>query len=166
MCARSSNLRLPQSGQRGFTLIELIAILILAGVLAVVVLPKFDSAIGMRSDTARDEVLSALRYAGQTASSHRRLVCANVGSNAVTLTIAANRPASTCGTTLTGPTGSANYTANAGGATFAVSPTGTMYFQPDGRVTSDGAGTTPSSRTLTVSGAPSISIGGQTGLVR
>ena len=47
-------------------MIELIAILILVGVLAVVAMPKLDVAVSLRNDTARDEVLAALRYAGQT----------------------------------------------------------------------------------------------------
>lgn len=160
MRARSSD------PQRGFTLVELIAILLVAGVLAVVAMPKLDGAISMRSDTARDEVLSALRHAGQTAQSHRRLVCADVGTSTVTLRIASARPASACDSTLAGPDGSATYTSSAVGASFSVSPSGTLYFQPDGRVTSDGAGSTTSARTVTVSGAGSISVGGETGLVR
>lgn len=147
-------------------MMELVVIITLLGVLAVVVMPKMDAALSLRSDTARDEVLSALRYAGQTALSHRRLVCADVSATAVTLRIASARPASACNTALAGPDGSANFTANAGNAALAVSPTGTLYFQPDGRVTSDGAGNSTSARTLTVSGAPSISISGETGLVR
>ena len=163
MCARSSSHRRRQAG---FTLIELIAILILVGVLAVVALPKFDTAISLRNDTARDEALAALRYAGQTALSHRRLVCADVSATAVTLRIATTRPASACDAALSGPDGGTTFTSNPGSASFTLSPAGTMYFQPDGRVTSDGAGTTASARTLSVSGAGSLSIGGESGLVR
>jgi MSHA pilin protein MshC len=162
MCARFSRPR----AQRGFTLIELVTILILVGVLAAVVMPKFDTALSLRNDAARDEALGALRYAGQTAQSHRRLVCADVSATAVTLRIASARPASTCGSALNGPNGGSAFTANAGAATFTLSPSGTMYFQPDGRVTSDGAGATVSARTMTISGANSLSIGGETGLVR
>lgn len=152
--------------QRGFTLVELIAILLMVGVLAVVAMPKLDGALALRNDTARDEVLSALRYASATAQSHRRLVCADVGTTAVTLRIASARPASTCDSALAGPDGGTSYTSNAGGASFAVSPSGTMYFQPDGRVTSDGAGSSASARTVTISGASSISVGGEGGYVR
>lgn len=151
---------------RGFTMIELVTILILVGVLAAVAMPKIDTAVSMRNDTARDEVLAALRYAGQTAQSHRRLVCADVTATAVTLRIASARPASTCDSALTGPNGGATYTSNPGAATFTLAPSGTMYFQPDGRVTSDGAGTTASARSLAITGVSSVSIGGETGLVR
>jgi len=47
----------------------------------------------------------------------------------------------------------------------AVSPAGTLYFQPDGRVTSDGAGNTAANRTITANGIASISIVGETGHV-
>ena len=127
---------------------------------------KLDSAITLRNDTARDEVLSALRYAGQTAQSHRRLVCADINATTVTLRIASARPASSCDSTLAGPDGSSTYTSNAGGANFGLSPSGTLYFQPDGRVTSDGAGNTTSARTVTISGASSIAVSGETGFVR
>ncbi|HEV8689225.1 MAG TPA: prepilin-type N-terminal cleavage/methylation domain-containing protein [Ideonella sp.] len=163
MRAKSSERRLVQ---RGFTMVELIAIILVVGVLAVVAVPKFDSAMSLRNDTAHDEVVAALRYASQTAQSHRRLVCADVGATSVTLRIATNRSASACDTALTGPDGSAAYTTNAGNTGLSLSPGGTIYFQPDGRATSDGAGNTASSRTLTVTGSSSIIVLGETGLVR
>lgn len=147
-------------------MIELVAILILVGVLAAVAMPKLDTAVSMRNDTARDEVLAALRYAGQTAQSHRRLVCADVTATAVTLRISSTRPASTCDSALPGPNGGTTFTSNPGAATFTLSPSGTMYFQPNGRVTTDGAGNTASARTLAITGVSSVSIGGETGLVR
>lgn len=162
MCAKSSE----RARQAGFTLVELIAILIVVGVLAVVAMPKLDAGSSLRNDAARDEVLAALRLAGQTAQSHRRLVCAEVTSSAVTLRIASARGATACDTAYAGPDGQAAFTANAGGATLSLAPAGTLYFQPDGRVTSDGAGATSSSRTLTVSNASSITIAGETGYVR
>jgi Tfp pilus assembly protein FimT len=147
-------------------MVELVAIIILIGVLAVVAMPKLDVAASLRNDTARDEVLAALRYAGQTALSHRRLVCADVSATTVTLRIATNRPATACDSALTGPDGATAFTSNPGSAAFSLSPGGTMYFQPDGRVTSDGAGNTASARTLTITGVGSISVGGESGLVR
>jgi len=158
MCARSS--------ERGFTLPELIAVLLVAAVLAVTVMPKFDAALSLRNDTWRDEVVAALRTAHQTAVSHRRLVCASVAGGSVTLTIAAVNPASACGAALPGPSGAAAYTTSTGGASASVSPAGTLYFQPSGRVTSDGAGNTVSSRTISIGGASDITVVGETGHVR
>lgn len=156
MCARSS--------ERGFTLPELVAVLVVIGVLAVVALPKFDAALAIRNDGWHDEVVSALRHARQTAVSHRRLVCASVGTNSVTLTIAAANPATACTASLPGPDGAAAYTSSSV-ASASISPGGTMYFQPNGRVTSDGAGATASSRTIAISGSDTISVIGETGHV-
>ncbi|MED5620372.1 pilus assembly FimT family protein [Ideonella sp. BN130291] len=139
--------------------------MILVAVLAAVAMPKFDAALGLRSDAWRDEVVSALRHAHQTAVSHRRLVCAVVGSTSVTLTIAANNPATTCGSSLPGPDGGSAYTTSTGGTTASLSPAGTLYFQPNGRVTSDGAGSTASDRSITI-GSTSIVVVGETGHVR
>ncbi len=158
MCARSS--------ERGFTLPELIAVLLVAAVLAVTVMPKFDGALSLRNDTWRDEVVAALRTAHQTAVSHRRLVCASVSGSSVTLSIAAANPASACSASLPGPDGAAAYTTSSGGTTASVSPAGTLYFQPSGRVTSDGAGSTVSSRTIAISGTSAITVVGETGHVR
>ncbi len=156
MCAKSS--------ERGFTLPELVAVLILVGILAAVALPKFDAGLAIRNDSWRDEVVSALRHARQTAVSHRRLVCAVVASGSVTLTIAATNPASACTAPLPGPDGSATYaSSNSGSAS--VAPAGTLFFQPNGRVTSDGAGATASSRTITIAGSDPITVIGETGHV-
>lgn len=171
MCARSSERLLvalpccgPQS-QRGFTLPELIAVMVVVSVLAAVALPKFDAALTIRNDSWRDEVVSALRLARSTAVSHRRLVCAAVASGSVTLTIAAVNPATACSATLPGPGGAAAYTSS-NVATASVSPAGTMYFQPSGRVTSDGAGSTASDRSISISGtSTAISVIGETGHV-
>jgi MSHA pilin protein MshC len=171
MCAKSSERPAGHLGglgrrQRGFTLVELIAILLLLGVLAVVAMPKLDGALAARTEAAHDEAVSALRYASQTAQSHRRLVCADVSATGIALRIATNRGATACDTALRGPDGSASYTANASGAAFTLSPSGTVYFQPDGRATSDGAGATASSRALAIANATGITIVGETGFVR
>lgn len=158
MCARSS--------ERGFTLPELIAVLLVAAVLAVTVMPKLDGALSLRNDTWRDEVVAALRTAHQTAVSHRRLVCASVSGSSITLSIAAANPASACSASLPGPDGAAAYTTSSAGTTASVSPAGTLYFQPSGRVTSDGAGSTVSSRTISISGTSAITVVGETGHVR
>jgi MSHA pilin protein MshC len=163
MCAKSSDGR---QGKRGFTMVELLVVIVMLGAMAAVVMPKMGAALGLRSDAARDEVLSALRYAGQTALSHRRLVCADVSGTTVTLRIASTRPASACNSALGGPDGGSSFTANAGNAALAVAPAGTLFFQPDGRVTTDGAGTTAAARTVTVAGAQNITVSGETGLAR
>lgn len=154
----------PRCG-RGYTMVELVMVIILASILAAVALPKLDIATNIRDDIWRDGLLSGLRYAQKTAVSHRRLVCATVADTQVTLQIASANPATACDTDLTGPSGAGVFARSGSGSTkTTVSPAGIVYFQPDGRVTTDGAGTTVASRTLTITGvATAISIVGETG---
>lgn len=158
MCARSSE------RQTGFTLPELVAVLILVGVLAAVAMPKLDAGLSLRHDAWHDEVVSALRHARQTAVSHRRLVCASVGTTSVSLTIAAANPATACTASLPGPDGSAIHASTSSGSA-SLSPAGTIYFQPTGRATSDGAGNSVSSRSIAITGSDTITVIGETGHV-
>lgn len=166
MCATSSERRSPADA-RGFTLPELIALLVVIGVLAAVALPKLDLGRPLRDEAWRDEVLAALRLARQTAVSHRRLVCVEVATDRVALRIAATHPASACTTALRGPDGGDDFARAPEGSTVTASPAGPLYFQPSGRVTSDGAGSTAADLSLTFSGgAAAIGIVGETGHVR
>lgn len=166
MCATSSDRLARCASQRGFTIAELVAVMVIVGVLAAVALPKFSAGLAVRDDVFRDEVVSALRYAHATATSHRRLVCATVDSTSVSLAIAAVNPATACSASLPGPDGSATYASTNSGTTASAAPSGTLYFQPSGRVTSDAAGATTTDTTITISGVSSaISVVGETGHV-
>jgi prepilin-type N-terminal cleavage/methylation domain-containing protein len=150
----------------GFTLPELVAVLVITGVLAAVAMPRLDSALNLRSEPYRDQIVAALRYAGAVAISHRRLVCASVGPASVTLTIAATNPASSCSAALPGVASGAGAAAtSAAGAISSITPAGTVYLQPSGRMTSDGAGNTPGLWTLGVAGSSAITLIGETGHV-
>lgn len=152
--------------QRGFTMTELIIIMVLVGILAVSVMPKLQATMALRDDSWRDGLVTAMRYAQKTAVSHRRLVCVAVADTTVTLTIASANPATGCDQNMTGPTGSAVFATSDNSAMLtSVSPAGVLYFQPDGRATSDGAGTTASTRTISLTGTSSIIVRGETGHV-
>lgn len=147
----------------GFTLVELVAVMMIIAVLAVVALPRLDVALNLRSDAYRDQIVAALRLAGHTAVGHRRLVCVQVGSQAVTLSIAPAHPATACSTPLPGPLQGAHATAQ--GTTSSLAPAGVLYFQPSGRITTTGAGTNAGTWTLAVSGTAAITLTGETGHV-
>lgn len=151
---------------RGFTTVELVAVIVLMGVLAVVALPRIEGALAQRGDHWRDQVLATLRHAQATAQSHRRLVCATVATGAVTLSIATANPATACASALPGPDGAAAYASDSRGFATSVSPAGPLYFQPNGRVTTDGAGGTATDRGIAIDGQEAISIVAETGLVR
>jgi len=53
--------------QHGFTLVELVTVIILIGILAVVVLPKFDGSASYEAHTHRAQLISALRLTQQRA---------------------------------------------------------------------------------------------------
>jgi MSHA pilin protein MshC len=148
---------------RGFTLVELVTIMILIGILAVVALPRFDFALEFRDTAFRDRVAASLRYAQKSAVAKRRMVCATVAANSLTLTVDAAFGAGTCANPMAGPDG-ANPAATATGAGF-VAVVGPLYFQPSGVVTSNAAGTTLANFTLTVSGQTPITVTGATGYV-
>ena len=59
---------------RGFTLVELVTIMILVGILAVVAIPRMDTS-AYHTAQFHDQTVAALRFAQKTAVSHRRLVC-------------------------------------------------------------------------------------------
>ena len=152
-------------GARGFTLPELIAVLMLVSILAVATVPKVNGVLSFRDAAWRDEVVAALRQAHKTAISHRRLVCADITTGSVALSIASINPANACAAVLMGGDGSGSVALNQGAALTSVSPPGTLFFQPSGRVSSDAAGVSAQTRRIDISGQSAVVIVGETGHV-
>jgi MSHA pilin protein MshC len=71
--------------QHGFTLIELIATLILIGILAVVAMPRMDMLRGWNEIGYRDRVKGTLEYARKSAVAQRRLVRVTIAGSGLTL---------------------------------------------------------------------------------
>lgn len=101
--------------QRGVTMVELVVTLIIVGILAAFVVPRFFGTHGFEERGLYDETLAALRYAQKTAVASRRLVCVNLTAQTVGLRIAATNPATTANCSgaadldLTGPDGTTPY---------------------------------------------------------
>lgn len=91
-------------GARGFTLIELITVMILLGVMAAFVIPQLNTK-DFEARGFRDETLALLRYAQKTAIGQRRSVCVSFSSGSAALSIATAPASSNCDGNLTGPKG-------------------------------------------------------------
>jgi len=100
----------------GFTLIELIMVLMLLGVLAVVLVPRINpQEFGARG--FHDETLALMRYAQKTAIAQRRTVCVAFTPGTATLNIAAASAINNCTVALVGPRGETPASVTAGNGT-------------------------------------------------
>ena len=94
---------------RGFTLVELIMVLALAGILAAVVGPRVFATGTFDARGFHDQTLALLRFAHKSAIAQRRPVCIVFGSSNARLTIDSDRNSATgtsgCEANLTGPGG-------------------------------------------------------------
>lgn len=148
----------------GFTLVELVMVMVLIGILSVVILPRLNSTSGFSSVLFRDELASTLRYAQKAATSRRRLVCASIAPGGVSLSVATASGATSCNQSLQLAGGGATLVSKDAAVT--ISPASlTLYFQPDGRITADGSAAILYNASLSVSGEQ-LDIIGATGHVR
>lgn len=112
-------------GQRGFTLIELIMVMVLIGVLAVFAAPRIFNSNDFYARGFHDETLALLRYAQKTAIAQRRTVCVSFTSNSATLTMASIAATFNCtaSVALRGPAGGAATISARPGVTYSTLPT-------------------------------------------
>ncbi len=149
----------------GFTIVELVVVMVIIGALAAIGIPRLVGDKSMEAAVFGDQVVSGLRRAQKIATGHRRVVSATVGSKGVVLRVSGN------GNTwiaLDG-VGDGDYATTDSALTVT---TGTLYFQPDGRVTTDAAGATAWVGSLDITGAVNggtnfrrINVQGATGYV-
>ncbi len=121
--------------QAGFTLVELVVMIIIIGVLAVAAMPRFFDRTDFDARGFFDATMSTLRYAQKTAVAQRRTVCVTFSAAgavpaSVTLRVASAFGATSCDTDLAGPTGGVPYTVAApDGVSFSSIPAYPADFQ-------------------------------------
>ena len=142
----------------GFTMVELITIMIIVGILAAVAAPRLTGLSDYRALAFHDQVVSALRHSQKTATSHRRLVCVAFTASTVTLTIDHDKSGACDGQALNLPGASTNVAQSSDTTNAVFNPVPTAFnFQPDGSGTD---------AILKIAGQTDISVTGATGSVR
>lgn len=142
----------------GFTLIELVVVIILVTILAVVALPRLNT---QTFDTVGfyDEVRATVRFAQKDAVAKRRHVCLGFSANSVTLTYSPLHAPVNCSADLVSPRGATPFVVTAA-SSVAFAPTPANFsFDPLGR---------PSLAqliTITGDGSRSFSVEAETGYV-
>ncbi len=137
--------------QFGFTVLELVVVMVVIGILSVVVLPRLSLFDGFDQLGYRDRVRATLEYARKSAVAQRRKVQVKLEANKVTVMIASDVPEATTTTfnrNLVLP-GSNSHTFNAP-AGVTLSPPADLVFDALGQPSAGG------SFTITGSSAPIV----------
>jgi MSHA pilin protein MshC len=141
---------------RGFTLVELIIVIVLMGVLAVVAAPRIFNSTDFYARGFHDENLALLRYAQKTAVAQRRTVCVSftVGTvSSAVLRTASAEAVGTCNVDLVGPRGDTpGKITSRSGVNYSATPV-TLGFDGLGQPLDNSGGVLTAARTITVGGS-------------
>ncbi len=143
---------------RGFTLVELVLALLIAGVLAAVAVPRLVDRGAFQTRGAAAELRTALRYAQKLAMAKNREVCVGLTATTVTLTLNPTQTAgAACSQPVTRPGEGNAYTVTLPAGTALTPAIGFRY---------DGAGRPSAWTTYTVGGSIPVAVTRETGYVQ
>ena len=156
------HMRKPHTKQaaQGFTLIELIMVIVILGVLAVFAAPRMFDNSAFTGRGLHDETMALLRFGQKTAIAQRRGVCVTVNSTGITMTMFKDNPApATCATATPAQVQALTPTFTPRGGTGLSSSTTPFQFTPLGS-------TDPAvAITLTVANSTPITVAPGTGYI-
>ncbi|MBI4293682.1 MAG: prepilin-type N-terminal cleavage/methylation domain-containing protein [Betaproteobacteria bacterium] len=156
---------------RGFTLAELVMVLVLIGILAFFALPRLDFQSAFSERGFHDKLKAGLQFARKTAVAQRRYVCVGVAANEVTFTVDANVPESTAapfgGTCpFAGPLALPSPDSGCGGAGNKIcAPAGLTLTATAASFQFDARGASSSAVTFSSTGQPDVKVESETGYV-
>jgi len=152
-----------QHRQTGFTLVELVMVIVVLGILSAVALPKFFEKNTFAERAFFDDTLSAIRYAQKLAVATGCNVQVSIASNSYIISRQGDSSSVSCpggsAYSLAVPhpgTGAASYSGNESGVTLSSSVPSFIF---------NSLGSVSSNATLTVNGSRTISVIAETGFV-
>lgn len=133
---------------RGFTLAELVMVLVIVSVLAVAAMPAMFGRLTFDTRRFADQVRAAMQYAQKVAVAQRRNVCVTVTANSLSLTQ---------GTSAGAACSAAVFDVSAGSG-FVLNTPGSVSLGGAATITFDALGQTASAASVTVTGDQTIQI--------
>ena len=156
--------------ESGFTIVELVAVIVITGIIAAIAAPSF---IGVDAFDARGSygtLVSALRYAQKTAIAQRTTVCANVdvATKIVTLTYRGSLDCSAASTgAVVDPATQTAYSKNLSKNVTLIAPVSSIGFDGLGRPVPNATATfTVKNAVVTTESIRVITVEADTGYVR
>lgn len=151
--------------QRGFTLTELVVVIVIAGILGAVAVPRLLDSSDIDQAGAVSELKSALQFARKASIYSRRHVCVSVAGNQLLLTRDPAQPESVtipdCSQALDLPVSRAGCPQNA-----VCPPAGvTVSMLPGSFIFSAGRGAASAAAVVTIAGVP-VKVDAETGIAQ
>jgi len=154
------------SNSRGFTLVELVVTIAVAGILAVTLVPRFAKKSDFDQVGFHDQVVASLRYARQIAIASRRNVCVTASPAQIEFQVDPQLPEAvvvpSCSRELMIPGRNANTVTAPADVTLTPGGSYNFYFSPEGRPLVSG---TSASATYNVAGQL-VTVESETGYVQ